>query len=569
MKDRKERFRLSYKITLMLVVMVVLCSVSVGVFVYGNFARELYALKGMTAQTAADTLAAALDPMAIRKLDETETEDAYYYHLRDVLIQAGKRTRFNFLYVLTLTDGGENFKVIYGQDAPGTFSHPLGHRDPVSIWNEAALRCFTTGEHTYSQPYYAEGFGDLMSGYSPLPTRDGEVIAIVGLDIPLSDITAQLASMRTSIAVIVAAFVVLFSIVSMVWTKARIGNPVMKLSRLSENIVAGNLDYDVNIASGDEIGVLADDLLKVRTILGNLNSEVSTLVRNAAGGQMNARASASAYTGDWGALLGELNHLLDTLNVPIDYAGTIQRNLLPEDATFREAFSDYSVLWSPRDIVGGDIYWMKNFSGGSVLCVCDCTGHGTPGALLTMLVVSVFDSMITEENCTDTARIVRDLEERLVSVFGLDASGAEGGKKVSAEIQEGCDLAVLFIAKDGSVTVSAGNLSVFVCDGAAVRRFKGQRIHVGEGKIRSAEDVETVRVPANPANKFYIASDGLYDQIGGANRLPFGYETFRRIVLENHGESQGVISERIREAFEAHRGSEARRDDVELITFRI
>lgn len=568
MSVKKNFYKLSFKITIMIVIMVVLCSVFVGVFVYRSFANDLYMLKGMTARAAADTLAATLDPKEIQLLDLTEEENDYYYQLKDVLGNAGRRTSFNFLYVLSLADNKTNFKVIYGQDAAGTFSLPLGYRDPIAIWNEASLRCFETKEHTYSQPYYAEGFGDLMSGYAPLLDSGGNVVAIVGLDIPLSDITAHMSAMRANITLIVAAFVILFSLISIIYTKLRLGTPITELSQLSENIVAGNLDYAVSIKSKDEIGVLAEDLLHVRTILSSLNSEISTLVKNAAEGQMQTRASTSNYSGDWGALLKELNHLLDTLNVPINYASKIQKNLLPKESVFREAFSDFSVKWSPRDIVGGDIYWMKNFAEGTILCVCDCTGHGTPGALLTMLVVAAFDTMVNETNYKDTAQIIWNLEQRLISVFNVKVNEQRGKKSV--EIQQGCDLAVLYIAKDGSVTISSGNTPVFVCDGKEIQRIRGQRIFVGEGKIKNKDDISVTTVPANPNNKFYLASDGLYDQMGGERKppLPFGYKAFQQIILENHNESQTVISDKIWAAFESYRGNQPRRDDFDLITFK-
>jgi len=93
----------------------------------------------------------------------------------------------------------------------------------------------------------------------------------------------------------------------------------------------------------------------------------------------------------------------DTIMESINYASKIQRNLLPYNSVLESVFDDYFIIWKPRDIVGGDIYWLKQFEKGTVLCVADCTGHGTPGALLTMLVVSAFESVIKPDNCHDTA----------------------------------------------------------------------------------------------------------------------------------------------------------------------
>ena len=257
----------------------------------------------------------------------------------------------------------------------------------------------------------------------------------------------------------------------------------------------------------------------------------------------------------------------ETILSGITYASRIQKDLLPKNSVFEDVFSDHSVLWSPRDIVGGDIYWIKRFKAGAVLCVCDCTGHGTPGALLTMLVASAFEAVVTESNCADTAQILWELEQRLVSVFGvLDEEQAGRG---ATDICNGCDLAILFIARDGNVTLSAGQTHVFVCDGERVEQIRGQRLYVGEGKIKNKEEVQTVNVPANPRNKFYIASDGLFDQMGGAPLRPFGYKKFKEIILDHHEKSLALVSDVIWETFEAYRGNEARRDDVELISFAL
>jgi len=256
----------------------------------------------------------------------------------------------------------------------------------------------------------------------------------------------------------------------------------------------------------------------------------------------------------------------DAVISSIEYASKIQRNLLPGDNPFKEAFSDYSIIWKPRDIVGGDIYWIKNFNKGAVLCVCDCTGHGTPGALLTMLVVSTFETAVTENNYMDTAQIIWELEKKLYTVLNA-RSGNEGTQDFS--IKDGCDLAVLFIAKDGNVSSSSGRTHIFVCDGKEVTQIKGQKIFIGEGKIKDKNDIKTVNIQANPENKFYIASDGLFDQPGGVKSAPFGYKAFIRLILENHSENQAVISEKVWTAFEKHRNNKSRVDDFELISFKI
>jgi hypothetical protein len=257
--------------------------------------------------------------------------------------------------------------------------------------------------------------------------------------------------------------------------------------------------------------------------------------------------------------LGQANEIILS---NVNYSNKIQTNLLPSTQTFDTVFDDHSVIWKPRDIVGGDIYWLKKFEEGAVLCVCDCTGHGVSGAMLTMLVMSAFDAIITDKNYKDTADIVYMLDKRIASILNVNSN------RCCMAIKDGCDLAVLYIANDGSITMSSGNMILFASNGREVTLHKGQSIFIGEGRLESKDEVKTVVIPANINEKYYIASDGLSSQIGDEQHKMFGYKIFESIILDNHNEKQSVILDMIWDAYEKHRGEQPHRDDVEIIAFK-
>ena len=248
------------------------------------------------------------------------------------------------------------------------------------------------------------------------------------------------------------------------------------------------------------------------------------------------------------------------------YASRIQRNLIPSASIFQKAFADYSATWKPRDIVSGDIYWIKNFDEGTTLSVCDCTGHGTPGALLTVLVVSAFGMIVNEDNYKDTAGIMRLLDAQLTrALYESD----DKDKNDISDIRDGCDLAVLHISKSGEVSFSSANFPIFICNGKEVMQIKGQKLFVGEGKLSNPDvEVKTTFIPPDPNNIFYISSDGMFDQRGGARGLPFGYSILKKIILENHHQPQVDIAANIWETFENYRGEQPRKDDFELVSFK-
>jgi serine phosphatase RsbU (regulator of sigma subunit) len=357
---------------------------------------------------------------------------------------------------------------------------------------------------------------------------------------PISQFYNETDKLARMTALIVASSTILIALIILL----AVGGVTKALSttvRYAGAVSHGELDTPLSVIRDDEVGVLADSL---RDMVDKLKNMINVAEEKTA----------------------EAENAKDIILSGITYASKIQSSLLPKPELLAETFNDYSVIWNPRDIVGGDLYWMKHFDDGAVLCVCDCTGHGTPGALLTMLVASALESVVKTNNYKDTADIIWSLEKRLVHLLQVQTHRGTGAK--IEDIHDGCDIAVLYIDKSADVCVSAGNTHVFVCDGEQVNQIKGQRIFVGEGNIQSKDEIITVKIPANPDNKFYVASDGLYDQIGGEAGVPFGYNRFKRLIFENHALPQSDISNIIWQDFENYRGEQPRRDDFQLISFK-
>jgi serine phosphatase RsbU (regulator of sigma subunit) len=323
--------------------------------------------------------------------------------------------------------------------------------------------------------------------------------------------------------------------------------PISESSWVLRRISQGDFSPRV---TGEYKGDMNDLKESVNAAADKLANYVSTAVAN----EKNTHKSALA--------LARVEAVSEAMLDSITYASQIQLNLLPARSTFSSVFPDHAILWKPRDIVGGDIYWAKNFDEGTAMCICDCTGHGVPGALLTMLVVSILDSVVVPENCADTAMIIWMLDNRLFGIINANKPEQAGGDDA---IRDGCDLAVLFIARNGNITFSSGHTSVFVCDGLEVKRHKGQNIYVGEGSIKNPDIIETKHIQTQPGYKVYVSTDGLFEQVGGPSSVPFGYRIFSQVVLNNHHETQEEISQKVWTAFEAYRGGEPRVDDVEMI----
>lgn len=358
---------------------------------------------------------------------------------------------------------------------------------------------------------------------------------IIGVSFSAKNLFAQCLSQNivTIVSSILLGLIIIISI--FILLKRVIMTDIEEVNRDLACITHGKLDVVVSANATPELTVLSQAINEMVTSLNLQMAEIT----------------------EQSAKLKEFNkNILASLN----YARRIQNNLLPNIESFHKSFSDIWVLWEPKDQVSGDIYWVKDFQEGTVLCVCDCTGHGTPGALLTMLVVTALEAIVTIENYADPSEIMWELDQRLISTLNTTDS--------MSDIKDGADLAILYIHKNGNITMSSSNIHLFICNNTTVEKIKGQKLSIGEGTLTDKTQIHMVSIPYDENCKFYIATDGLFDQIGEKNGIPFGYKRFMQIILKNHPQSQQEITKKIWQEFQLYMGNENRRDDITLMSFK-
>ncbi len=334
-------------------------------------------------------------------------------------------------------------------------------------------------------------------------------------------------SMTFIIAIIVISFGV--AAVISVYATRSINRPLKLVENAAMRIAGHDTDFELNLDTYDEIGTVA----KV------LNTSVK-----------------KAFVD-----LSEKNEMImDSLS----YARKIQRNILPDKSNFDNTFLDYNILWHPRDEVGGDFYWISGFEKGTLLYIGDCTGHGTPGAMLTMLCIAVLNAVVNGENCDDLKNVIWKCDQKTGEMM------RQGDHDSNIEIRDSLDFGMFFIDKSGNIKFSARNMRLYTCDGTKVDVIKGVRPKLrGDSTFSNIDEIEIHQISYEKGRKFYIASDGLFDQIGGEKLLPFGYSSIKDIILDNHDKNLSITVDMIWQAFNQHMGGERRRDDVTLIAFEI
>jgi len=245
----------------------------------------------------------------------------------------------------------------------------------------------------------------------------------------------------------------------------------------------------------------------------------------------------------------------------IDYASHIQAAFLPDEAELAAVLPDHFLLWCQRDVVGGDAYWVKPWGDGFFVGVIDCTGHGVPGAFMTLIVQSLLEKALVVGETSPAGVLVR--------TNGLikDALGQKAGE---ARSDDGMDCALCHISPGANRLVFAGaNTPLYVVEGGAARRIRGDRC--GLGHVRSPRDFvfSDVRVALPPGTRVVMATDGIVDQVGGPRRLPFGKSRLMRFLEERADRPVAGLGEELLALVKAYQGDEPRRDDMTVLGFEV
>ncbi|WP_449242395.1 PP2C family protein-serine/threonine phosphatase [Desulfovibrio sp.] len=245
----------------------------------------------------------------------------------------------------------------------------------------------------------------------------------------------------------------------------------------------------------------------------------------------------------------------------IEYAGLIQRAFLPGADAFAPLTRDHFLLWSQRDGVGGDACWIRPFPGGFLAAVIDCTGHGVPGAFMTLIVHSLFDK---------AAREGRDSPAALLSRVNALIKESLGQTGRGATSDDGMDCAVCRIeSAAGRLTYAGARIPLLVLNAGEVEVFRGDSL--GAGYVRTPADhrFSEREIALVPGQRFYLATDGLADTVGGPKRLPFGRGRFIRFILEQAGVPLADQAEALERHLSEYRGGEPRRDDLTVLGFEV
>ena len=258
----------------------------------------------------------------------------------------------------------------------------------------------------------------------------------------------------------------------------------------------------------------------------------------------------------------------------INYAKRIQQAILSDKTEIKKYLPDSFVLFKPKDIVSGDFYWFSHKEGTTFIAAADCTGHGVPGAFMSMIANSFLNEVVSEKNVTRPDEVLNELRERIIK--SLRQTGE------SMENKDGLDISFCAI-KGNKLLFSGANNPVWVIRNVAVSSSFDDKTAAGNDKHKLVEIPpckQPIGTHPNPhpfmlqtltlekGDTIYLFSDGYADQFGGPRRKKFMYRNFAELLLSVHEKTMEEQKEILDSTIENWRGGLEQIDDILVVGLR-
>ena len=242
------------------------------------------------------------------------------------------------------------------------------------------------------------------------------------------------------------------------------------------------------------------------------------------------------------------------------YAQRIQEALLPSVEYFRRYFNDSFIFYKPKDIVSGDFFWIGENSGKIFVVAADCTGHGVPGALMSMIGHEMLDKIISVDNVLQPSRILEVMSRGLEKIFSRE-------KNVGTIIHDGMDIGICVVDKNKhKIEFSGAFLPLYIIRDNRLIDLKGDKYALGmkpEGATYTNNEIDLMK-----DDMLYLFSDGYVDQFGGSENKKFMYRRFRYLLMTIYSfpvdDQKSILEENIK----TWMGGVQQIDDMLVIGFK-
>jgi serine phosphatase RsbU (regulator of sigma subunit) len=242
----------------------------------------------------------------------------------------------------------------------------------------------------------------------------------------------------------------------------------------------------------------------------------------------------------------------------ITYAERIQKAILPSHSVLEHYLGNSFVLYLPKDIVSGDFYWVESKNNITYFAVCDCTGHGVPGAMMSVIGQNALNRVLNEFNLTEPGAMLDKLSVLVEESFA----------KSGAEVRDGMDIALCSLDRANNKLAFAGaNNSLFLLHNGELKEVKANKQPIG--RFESRVPFATHYFGLHSGDRLFLFTDGIADQFGGPNGKKFKHKRVKELLISSSAGKPGEQKKSILEAFYDWKKEQEQVDDVCVLGINI
>ena len=247
----------------------------------------------------------------------------------------------------------------------------------------------------------------------------------------------------------------------------------------------------------------------------------------------------------------------------LTYAEGIQRALLPMRQRLSQVFEEFFILYLPRDIVSGDFYYFQQVNGKTIMAAIDCTGHGVPGALMSMIAHALLDQIVLEKQETTPSEVLHELHVGIRKILAQ--------RSTETMTRDGMDIALVVLNEAHTeLTYAGAKLPLVYLQDGELQRIKGDRISIGDEALDERDYQYTDHTVAlGTTTTIYLHSDGYQDQFGGPEGKKYLSKNFRELLESKYQSPMRTQEQELEETFRAWQGDHEQVDDVMVIGLRV
>ncbi len=270
--------------------------------------------------------------------------------------------------------------------------------------------------------------------------------------------------------------------------------------------------------------------------------------------------------------------ILTEVKDSIQYAKNIQKAILPTFAEVENSITQIGLFYKPKDIVSGDFYFAQKIDNNLLIMVADCTGHGVPGALMSMLGVSLIRELVDKSEVLSAAAFLNQLRIQLINALNQNQSGTNDGMDLSIVIYDIDKQTLDYAGANNSILISSqanhfephSKIEFFTPDtphNHTLIELRPDKMPIGT--FVNMRGFESIQIQLNPSDRVFLFSDGYADQFGGLKNKKFMIKNLKRLILNTSDLSLQNQIKQFESEFIAWKGDFEQVDDVTILSFEV